>query len=109
LVENSFIHGVERLEEGGVISLSIYRNHNEVIIEVGDNGVGMDEQRKQQILSKTKAELHEEHSGHSTGIGLRNVIKRLELVYKRPDILEIYSEKNKGTTIRIKLPHTIET
>ncbi|MBO1511912.1 sensor histidine kinase [Metabacillus bambusae] len=109
LVENSFIHGVEKLEEGGVISLSIYRKHDEVIIEVGDNGIGMDEQRKQQILSKTQPELHEEHSGHSTGIGLRNVIKRLELVYKKPDILEIHSEKNKGTTIRIKLPNTIET
>ncbi|WP_299091975.1 sensor histidine kinase [uncultured Metabacillus sp.] len=108
LVENSFIHGIEALEEGGIISLAIYRDEADVIIEVSDNGKGMDEERKNQILSNTVADLHEDHSGHSTGIGLRNVIKRLKLVYKRPDTLTIHSEKNKGTTIRIKLPYREE-
>jgi sensor histidine kinase YesM len=104
LVENSFIHGVESLEEGGIISLSIYRNQKDIIVEVADNGKGMDGEIKQRILSKDQTDLHEEHSGHSTGIGLRNVIKRLELVYKKPDILKIISEEGKGTKIRIKLP-----
>ncbi|KKI89745.1 histidine kinase [Bacillus sp. SA1-12] len=105
LVENSFIHGVEALEDGGIISLAIYHDNKDVIIEVSDNGIGMDEDRKNQILSKIEDDLHEAHSGHSTGIGLRNVIKRLNLVYKRTDVLTIHSEKNKGTTIRIKLPY----
>lgn len=104
LVENSFIHGIENLEEGGIISLTISRVQDEVIVEVADNGKGIDEKKKQQILSKQKIDLQEEHQGHSTGIGLRNVIKRLELVYKKPNILEILSEKDKGTIIRIKLP-----
>lgn len=104
LVENAFIHGVEGLEEGGIISLTIYQNHNQVIIEVTDNGKGMDEETKQKIYSREQIDLHEEHSGHSTGIGLRNVIKRLELVYKQPNILSITSHKNKGTTINIQLP-----
>jgi len=104
LVENSFIHGVEGLEEGGMISLNIYQNNNHVIIEVTDNGKGMDEETKQKIFSREKIDLHEEHRGHSTGIGLRNVIKRLELVYKQPDILDITSHKDEGTMIIIKLP-----
>jgi sensor histidine kinase YesM len=108
LIENSFIHGVESLEEGGVISLSIYRDQDEVMIEVADNGKGIDEPTKQRILSNDQSDLHEEHSGHSTGIGLRNVIKRLELVYKQPNILEILSEKDEGTTIRIKIPNKEE-
>lgn len=104
LVENAFIHGVEGLEEGGIISLTIYQNHNQVIIEVTDNGKGMDEETKQKIFSREQIDLHEEHSGHSTGIGLRNVIKRLELVYKHPNVLTITSHQNKGTTIKIQLP-----
>lgn len=103
LVENSFIHGVEGLEEGGMISLAIYRDGENIIIEVTDNGKGMDEQTKQRILSQDPINLNEEHHGHSTGIGLRNVIKRLELVYKTKNILDIISQPNKGTTIRITL------
>jgi sensor histidine kinase YesM len=104
LVENSFIHGVEGLEKGGEISLSIYRTGQTIIVELKDNGKGMNEEMKQRIFSTERIDLYEEHSGHSTGIGLRNVIKRLRLVYKQQDILEIHSERNKGTTIRIKLP-----
>ncbi|QGQ45488.1 sensor histidine kinase [Metabacillus sediminilitoris] len=104
LVENSFIHGVEGLEEGGVISLKIYQDDQNIIVEVTDNGKGIDDETKQRIFSREPIDLHEEHSGHSTGIGLRNVIKRLELVYKQQGILDISSELNKGTTIRLKLP-----
>lgn len=104
LVENSFIHGVENLEEGGVISLTIHRNEKNIIVEVADNGKGMDLEMKQRILSNDQTDIHKEPSGHSTGIGLRNVIKRLELVYKKTDILTIISEEGKGATIRIKLP-----
>lgn len=103
LVENSFIHGVEKLEEGGVIRLKIYQKNQHVIVEVTDNGKGIDEETMKKIFSREKIDLHEEHSGHSTGIGLRNVIKRLELVYKEQNILEIQSEVNEGTTIRMKL------
>jgi len=104
LVENSFIHGVEKLEEGGIISLNIYCDDDQVIVEVEDNGKGMDEETKKRIFSRDQIDLHEQHSGHSTGIGLQNVIKRLELVYKKQDILEIDSEINRGTTIRMRLP-----
>lgn len=104
LVENAFIHGVERLEEGGVISLNIYQHTNQVIIEIIDNGKGMSEETRRKIFSREQIDLHEEHSGHSTGIGLRNVIKRLELVYKQPNILAISSQIDKGTTIKIQLP-----
>ncbi|XQY91635.1 sensor histidine kinase [Metabacillus sp. HB246100] len=105
LVENAFIHGVEEREEGGTIGLKIYRDSQKdrIIVEVSDNGKGMNDSTRQQILLKQEIDLQEEHSGHSTGIGLRNVIKRLELVYKE-NVLDIESEENKGTTIKIKLP-----
>lgn len=105
IVENAFIHGVENLEEGGTITLSIFRKNTNVIVEITDNGSGMDEEAKQKILIKQETNFQETHSGHSTGIGLRNVVKRLEIFYKQENLLEIVSAKGKGTTISITIPN----
>jgi sensor histidine kinase YesM len=42
--------------------------------------------------------------GHTTGIGINNVIQRLRLYYKKDDIINISSEKGKGTKIVIRIP-----
>ncbi|MGP3740506.1 sensor histidine kinase [Bacillus sp. 4A_MP2] len=51
----------------------------------------------------------EDHSdtrskGHSTGIGLRNVMSRLRLFYGVQDALQIDSKPNEGTTIQLTIP-----
>lgn len=101
LVENAFIHGVEEMERDGRIGLIIYQEKNHAIIEVTDNGVGMSNVRIESLLMGKK---EDEHVGHSTGIGLSNVIRRLQLYYQTQDIYEIKSELGQGTTIRLKLP-----
>ncbi|OZU88256.1 hypothetical protein CIL03_11415 [Virgibacillus indicus] len=102
LVENAFIHGIEEKEEGGVIQLKIYQTGEIIHVEVSDDGVGMDQEKISQLLSQAKPD--EEHVGHSTGIGLSNVIRRLQLQYQKEDVADIESELGKGTTIRLKLP-----
>ena len=48
---------------------------------------------------------HSTQEGDSTGIGMNNVISRLELYYEQPDLLEIYSEgAGKGTEVVIHIP-----
>ncbi|WP_164667839.1 sensor histidine kinase [Virgibacillus doumboii] len=106
LVENAFIHGIEEKEEGGTISLVIYRNLENVIVEVRDDGVGMEQEKMNQIISMTKQQ--EEHVGHSTGIGLTNVIRRLQLVFQEKPIIEMESEPGEGTVIRLILPYEKE-
>lgn len=106
LVENAFIHGVEDREEGGEISVRIYKTMHLVIVEVSDDGVGMAQETVEQILNLSDRE--EEHVGHSTGIGLTNVIKRLQIFYQVQDIVQIDSEPGKGTTVRLLLPETYE-
>ncbi|SFB01749.1 Histidine kinase-, DNA gyrase B-, and HSP90-like ATPase [Lentibacillus halodurans] len=106
LVENAFIHGIEGKEEGGTISLVIYQKHGNVIVEVRDDGVGMGQSKMDQIISLTRQQ--QEGVGHSTGIGLTNVIRRLELVFRENHRIEMDSEPGKGTVIRIILPYDKE-
>lgn len=102
LIENAFIHGIEEREEGGTIAIRIYHAKNDVIVEVKDDGVGMNEETIHEIM--TMADREEEHVGHSTGIGLTNVMRRLQLFYKMDDVLTIDSAPGKGTVIQIYIP-----
>lgn len=103
LVENAFIHGVEENESGGEISLTVKKRENKIIVEIADNGAGMTKEQVHKIMSPMNGE-EDEHTGHSTGLGLQNVIRRLQLFYQREDVVEIYSKKGKGTTVRLFLP-----
>ncbi|WP_059102593.1 sensor histidine kinase [Shouchella shacheensis] len=106
IVENAFIHGVEGMAEGARIELRVYEENEKVCIDVTDNGKGVDQQTIDRLLH---AEDEEEisssgkGSGHSTGIGMKNVITRLRLFNKESDI-NINSALGKGTTIKIRLP-----
>ncbi|EKN66742.1 integral membrane sensor signal transduction histidine kinase [Neobacillus bataviensis LMG 21833] len=111
LVENAFIHGVESYEENAEIRLHIYRQQDRIHVEVIDNGDGMDESTKKRLLTYVEGTEAEEISepekskGHSTGIGVKNVIRRLQLFYQRNDIVEIESELKKGTNFRLTIPN----
>ncbi|MCM3785006.1 histidine kinase [Neobacillus mesonae] len=124
LIENSFVHGIESFEDGGELSLHIYRQDDMVIVEIRDNGAGIKEEQVSKLLGtailpgdepgvdarSTGAEgrrrtEHLSHSPPSTGgIGLTNVLKRLRLYYQREDVMDIESSPGQGTTIRLKLP-----
>ncbi|MBG9793454.1 membrane protein [Paenibacillus dendritiformis] len=107
IVENAFIHGVEGMEEGAAVRLSIARSDTEVTVTVADNGAGMDEATRASLLgegapeadARTRGEAH-----RSTGLGLQNVFKRLQLFYGRQDVVELESEIGRGTTVRLRLP-----
>ncbi|WP_210469785.1 sensor histidine kinase [Sporosarcina sp. 6E9] len=104
LVENAFIHGIEAREEGGIISLRIEQTIDSVVIEVSDDGEGIEKEKIESLLSSSS--VRDEHVGHSTGIGLTNVMRRLQLFYKKDNVVEIESEKGQWTTIRLSLPKT---
>jgi sensor histidine kinase YesM len=106
IIENAFIHGVESKEQGGEIVLCIYGQGQHVIIEVKDNGVGMSQDKIQHLLQNEEVEQEQAAQGHSTGIGVKNVIKRLQLFYEIQDVIEIESKLGEGTTFRFCLPKT---
>ncbi|WP_374718752.1 sensor histidine kinase [Parageobacillus toebii] len=111
LIENAFIHGIESYEKGAEISLKVEKRNERVIIEVRDNGVGMSEETKEKLMAFVKGRedgsaSNEKKRGHSTSIGIRNVIRRLQLFYGIQDVMEIESAVGEGTTIRLLLPMT---
>lgn len=103
LVENATIHGIGNLEQGGVITISLERNENIVRIIIEDNGVGMSEETRQRILSCHKPE--NQKSGHTTGIGISNVMQRLRLFFGVHDILDIESQPGQGAKFILKIPY----
>jgi sensor histidine kinase YesM len=96
LVENSIIHGIEPLEDGGRIRVKIVEKNKWIFIKIIDNGEGISKE-KLEAINKGK---YIESSRNSTGIGLNNVISRLRLYYNE-NCIKIWSKVGIGTIVSI--------
>ncbi|RKL65410.1 histidine kinase [Salipaludibacillus neizhouensis] len=111
IVENAFIHGIESVEEAAEIKLIIRKDMTNIIVEIRDNGCGMAEETIERILNESehskeiKEIVAQKKKGHSTGLGLANVIKRLRLFFQKDDLFSIYSKVGEGTSVYLKLPN----
>ncbi len=103
IVENAYIHGLSKLEEGGKIQILVKDQGDYYQCIVEDNGSGMTDDIRSSILNHSVKQ-----SKVSNGIGMQNVIERLELFYKEKNLLEIVSELNQGTKVIIHIPHMQE-
>ncbi|MCT8139156.1 sensor histidine kinase [Anaerobacillus sp. CMMVII] len=99
IIENAVIHAVEPSEDGGDIWFRIIDGKETVIVEIADNGKGMDEWKIKQILEESPIQ----SEGHSTGIGFSNVVKRLRLFYGVEDVITIDSVPGQGTKVTLKI------
>ena len=102
LVENATIHGIGHLESGGVIKISLEKRGDAVRIGVEDNGAGMDEETRQKILKCQSPDCNE--TGHTTGIGIYNVVQRLRLFFSCEDVVDVESAPGRGTKVVLKIP-----
>jgi len=134
LVRNSIDHGIEtpdiREAHGkpphGTLQLNAYHDSGMVVIEVSDDGKGLDRQkilrkatqkgiiRPDQTLTEQEVDLLMFEAGISTseavtelsgrGVGL-DVVKRN--VNALNGTIDVYSQENEGTQVRICLPLTL--
>lgn len=101
LVENAFIHGIESKEEGGYINIDINDKNGNCNIIIEDNGVGI----SKEILDKiNNYDYDAKHTGHTTGLGINIVEKRLRYLYNKKNMFRIESEEGKGTKVYLKIP-----
>ena len=105
IVENAFIHGLQNLERNGEIHLSVKRQDIYIVVEVKDNGMGMDSDCIDSILKFDEDSSIQKK--HVTGIGISNVIHRLQLLFNIEDareLISIESEVGCGTTVTLRIP-----
>jgi two-component system sensor histidine kinase YesM len=102
ILENAIYHGMTYADGDGEIVIHAFREENDVIIEVTDNGPGMPEEVVEGLLSPGAQPAAPNAKG--SGIGFRNVHQRIRLTFGPPYGLTILSEPDDGTTVRIRLP-----
>lgn len=98
LVENAIYHGIKYLDHKGMISIKGYQEGKDIVLEVRDNGTGMDEQELREVFTK------KESKSSTGGVGVYNVQNRLQLYYGKEYGLEYISKKGEGTVVKITIP-----
>ena len=102
-VENACIHGIEKERKGGKITLDIRKAEGRLVIEVCDNGRGMDSGQAEQIQRKIQnASMEDLYS--ASHIGMLNAVVRLKNYFDGDVIFEVSSAKGLGTKINISIP-----
>jgi two-component system sensor histidine kinase YesM len=103
IVENSVNYGIRNIDWQGSIVLSVYEKEKTVYISIKDNGIGMSQELIDQIMDNRLKSV--DLSKDSNGVGLGNVITRLQLFYECENVFRISSEgKDKGTEVLICIP-----
>lgn len=97
-IENAFFHGFNR-KQSGYIHVLIWRDQATLICEVVDNGDGMSLIKGDCDLPNTNR-----RQERFTGIGIRNVHERIQLIYGEEYGVSIESELDEGTKITISIP-----
>ena len=106
VVENAIFHGLEAKAEGGVITISLEMTEKKLLINIHDDGIGIDEEeliKINQRLEITSGPLTEEKRKRG-GIALPNVSRRIKLLFGDEYGIHIYSIPNLGTEVRISVP-----
>jgi two-component system chemotaxis sensor kinase CheA len=136
MIRNSVDHGIEPPEERvklvkpkvGIVELKAYNEGNQIVIEIADDGRGMDPEVLKEkalekgLISEKEADMMSDKEafmlifkpGFSTaskvtsvsgrGVGMDVVKTNVE---KLNGIIEIDSEKGKGSVFKIKIPLTL--
>ncbi|HIT90400.1 MAG TPA: histidine kinase [Candidatus Merdenecus merdavium] len=105
IVENSLTYGIRNIDWDGKITLDITLIEGEIQIMLTDNGVGMTQERIQEVMAGEVEQ--EEFMRNSNGIGLSNVMSRLNIYFEQESLLEIESQgKDMGTRVIIHIPVT---
>jgi two-component system LytT family sensor kinase len=95
LIENSIKHGLEPRIDGGTVTVrSRLTAEGRLLVEVEDDGVGIDASRP---VAGGLAR-------PGTGIGMKNVRERMEVLYGDAAEVEIESRPGRGTKVTLVMP-----
>ena len=98
VIENAIYHGLKYKESRGLLLVKGFMKNGNAVLQVIDDGVGMDQETLDHIYEKHKVNYH------SNGVGVYNVQKRLQLYYGSEYGITYESKVGEGTTATITIP-----
>lgn len=101
IVENAIVHGLEDVEDAKIF-VRARRDKQWVIIEVEDNGSGIEEEQLL-MLNELLAAGNEEQAASYTRVGLVNIVQRLRLSFGLTAALSLANRDN-GAVAIIRIP-----
>ena len=104
LIENSIKHGLEpRIGVGTVTLRSKVLQDGRLLIEVEDDGIGIMPE-PQEIVPRRRDGDPQSATSNGSGIGMRNVRERMEVLYGSLAEVEVVSRPGRGTKVRLVMP-----
>ncbi|MBM7571026.1 cache domain-containing sensor histidine kinase [Aquibacillus albus] len=98
LIENAIRYGLQQMVGTCTIRVIGKKVKDNIILTVEDNGPGMDAD----FLPKLK---NGDYQPQGTGIGLRNIDERIQMIFGKKYGIKIESTKVKGTKVYVMLPY----
>ena len=100
LIENVFLHAFpEDYRNDNHLILSIQEENNNCVVILSDNGIGMTPEKCNEILN-----YFDEDSLPVNSIGVKNVIRRMKLIYGDSFTLKLHSKEKEGTSFCLIFP-----
>ena len=100
ILENAIFHGLDQQNMNELIEVKAIRHELGVSFTITDYGKGMTDEQIRGLLQQGE----KYQRGNFSGIGVDNVLQRIELNYGHPFGLEIDSQLGRGTIVTILLP-----
>ena len=102
-VENACVHGIESKGTQGWIFVRIFKENENLCLEIEDTGSGMDEEQAKTLLARmNNANINMLKS--KGRVGIVNACLRLKIITNDEVYFELESEEGIGTLIQIQIP-----
>lgn len=105
-VENACVHGMENKSSKSWVFVRIYKEKEELVMEVEDTGSGMPKEQCKK-LEQEMASIRIDMIKEKSHVGILNTALRLKMVTDDRVRFEISSEVGEGTMVVITLPLTV--
>lgn len=110
LVENAIYHGLEKKAEGGTVVVHITVTQKRLIIQVEDDGPGMDRETREKVERQIRGEEilpapKEAGKDKHGGIALANIHRRVQMLYGENYGLTFSATKQMGVEAEVTLPY----
>ena len=95
IIENAIYHGIGHIVDKGMIQIKASIIQDKILFEIIDNGAGMTSRVLERVLRA------EAKSETGSGVGVKNVNERIQIYFGKEYGLEIQSELDAGTCVKI--------